>query len=77
MDRKKIESVRIETPMGNLESDSGNHFIDILTIVGIIKKNGESTINPNSNTKLSTSDKLLLIGSYDKIKKFEENLPPV
>ena len=33
---KKIESVRIETPMGNIESDSGNHYLDILTVVGII-----------------------------------------
>ena len=48
-----------------------------LTIVGIIKMNGESTINPNSNTKLSTSDKILLIGSYDKIKIFEGILPAV
>jgi len=34
--RKKIESVRIETPLGNIESDSGNHFIDVVTIVVII-----------------------------------------
>ena len=45
-----------------------------LTIVGIIKKNGESVINPDSNTKLSTSDKVLLIGSYEKIKIFESTL---
>ena len=31
---KKIESVRIETPLGNIESDSGNHLIDVLTIGG-------------------------------------------
>ena len=30
--RKKIESVRIETPLGTLESDSGNHAIDVVTI---------------------------------------------
>tara|TARA_R110002020_G_scaffold107738_5_gene250064 strand:- start:222 stop:371 length:150 start_codon:yes stop_codon:yes gene_type:complete len=35
-DRPKIESVRIETPLGNIESDSGNHLIDVLTIGGII-----------------------------------------
>ena len=45
-----------------------------LTIVGIIRKNGESIINPDSNTKLSTSDKVLIIGSYEKIKVFDSNL---
>ena len=35
-DRPKIESVRIETPLGNIESDSGNHAVDILSVVGII-----------------------------------------
>ena len=33
---KKIESVRIETPVGTIESDSGNHMVDILSVVGII-----------------------------------------
>ena len=33
---RKVESVRIETPMGSIESDSGNHLIDILSVVGII-----------------------------------------
>jgi len=33
---KKIESVRIETPFGAVESDSGNHFVDVLTVGGII-----------------------------------------
>tara|TARA_R110002020_G_scaffold304221_2_gene519973 strand:+ start:324 stop:470 length:147 start_codon:yes stop_codon:yes gene_type:complete len=32
MDRPKIESVRVETPFGALESDSGNHAIDVITI---------------------------------------------
>ena len=27
---------KIETPMGTLESDSGNHFIDVLSVVGVI-----------------------------------------
>ena len=34
--RKKIESVRIETPLGSLESDSGNHTVDVLTIGAFI-----------------------------------------
>ena len=33
---KKIESVRIETPMGAIESDSGNHMVDVFTVIGII-----------------------------------------
>ena len=33
---KKLESVKIETPLGTIESDSGNHMIDILTVVGVI-----------------------------------------
>ena len=32
----KIESIKVETPLGSVESDSGNHGIDIITIVGII-----------------------------------------
>ena len=27
---------KIETPMGTLESDSGNHFIDVISVVGVI-----------------------------------------
>lgn len=34
--RKKIESVKIETPFGSLESDSGNHFMDVATVLGIV-----------------------------------------
>ena len=33
---KKLESVKIETPMGSIESDSGSHMVDIVTVVGII-----------------------------------------
>ena len=29
----KTESVKLETPIGSIESDSGNHLIDIATIV--------------------------------------------
>ena len=28
--------VKIETPIGSIESDSGNHFIDIATVIFII-----------------------------------------
>ena len=36
MARKKIESVKVETPFGSIESDSGNHTVDVLTIMGCI-----------------------------------------
>jgi hypothetical protein len=32
-DTLTIKKVRIETPMGNIESDSGNHLIDVSTVV--------------------------------------------
>ena len=35
-DRPKIEAFRVETPMGTLESDSGNHIVDIISVVGVI-----------------------------------------
>lgn len=28
--------LRIETPVGTVVSDSGNHFVDFLSVVGII-----------------------------------------
>ena len=30
------KKMKIETPMGTLESDSGNHFIDFISIIGVI-----------------------------------------
>ena len=30
------KKMSIETPMGTLESDSGNHYIDILSIIFVI-----------------------------------------
>ena len=35
-DRPKLESFRVETPMGVLESDSGNHIVDIISVVAVI-----------------------------------------
>jgi hypothetical protein len=34
--RDRQEKISIETPYGTIESDSGNHFIDIATVVFII-----------------------------------------
>ena len=35
-ERPKIESFRVETPVGTLESDSGNHMVDVLSVFGVI-----------------------------------------
>ena len=32
----KTKSVKLETPIGSIESDSGNHLIDIVTVVAVI-----------------------------------------
>ena len=31
-----MKRIKVETPLGSIESDSGNHTLDILTIVGVI-----------------------------------------
>ena len=35
-DSLMVKKMRIETPMGSLESDSGSHFVDIVSVVGVI-----------------------------------------
>ena len=30
------KKIKVETPFGSLESDSGNHFIDVISVVGVI-----------------------------------------
>ena len=35
-ERKKLESVKVETPFGSFESDSGNHVMDVATVVGVV-----------------------------------------
>jgi len=32
----KTQKVRIETPIGAIESDSGNHLVDIGTVLGFV-----------------------------------------
>ena len=32
----KTERIKIETPIGSVESDSGNHFVDIASVMLII-----------------------------------------
>ena len=46
-----------------------------VNIVGIIKGNGESIINPEPDTLLNTNDIILLIGDEDKMSVFKEQLP--
>ena len=33
---KSMQRLKVETPLGSLESDSGSHLIDVLTIVGVV-----------------------------------------
>ena len=33
---KKLKKFSVETPIGKLESDSGNHFVDVISVVGVI-----------------------------------------
>ena len=33
---KSVQRLKVETPLGSIESDSGSHALDILTIVGVI-----------------------------------------
>ena len=33
---KSIQRLKVQTPLGSIESDSGSHSLDILTIVGVI-----------------------------------------
>ena len=35
-DRPKLESFKVETPLGSLESDSGNHIVDVISVVVVI-----------------------------------------
>jgi len=28
--------VKLDTPIGSIESDSGNHFVDVITVIGVI-----------------------------------------
>lgn len=32
----ETKKIRIETPVGSIESDSGNHFVDIASVMLII-----------------------------------------
>ena len=34
--RERQEKISIETPYGTIESDSGNHLVDVATVVFII-----------------------------------------
>ena len=35
-DTLEVKKVMIETPIGNIESDSGNHAVDVLTVLLVI-----------------------------------------
>ena len=36
VNRAKLERFKVETPLGSLESDSGNHMYDVLSVVSVI-----------------------------------------
>ena len=33
---KSVQRLKVDTPLGSIESDSGNHWIDVVTILGVI-----------------------------------------
>ena len=33
---KSVQRLKVDTPLGSIESDSGNHWIDVMTIVGVV-----------------------------------------
>ena len=42
---KSVQRLKVETPLGSIESDSGNHTLDILTIVDIMLNDGFDSYN--------------------------------
>ena len=46
-----------------------------IIIVGIIKSSGQTIINPNPDTVLSSTDMILLMGEVNKMDRFKETLP--
>ena len=34
--KPSMHKLKVQTPLGSIESDSGNHTLDILTIVGVV-----------------------------------------
>ena len=34
--KPSVHKLKVQTPLGSIESDSGSHALDILTIVGVI-----------------------------------------
>ena len=55
------------------ESEIRNKF-DV-SIVGIMKSNGNSIINPSSDEVLNTDQTIILIGEVEKMDRFKEQLP--
>ena len=46
-----------------------------IIVVGIIKSSGQTIINPNPDTILSSTDMILLMGEVNKMDRFKETLP--
>ncbi len=32
----EVRKIKIETPIGSVESDSGSHLVDVVTVIGVI-----------------------------------------
>ena len=55
------KKMSIETPMGTLESDSGNHYIDVLSIIFVILLNYSMKFIKNEKRSISIKECINLI----------------
>ena len=73
IDEISLDGVQKYNGVSIKESDIRNQF-DV-SIVGIMKSNGKSIINPSSDEVLNTDQTIILIGEVEKMDRFKEQLP--
>ena len=73
IDEIRLDGVQKYNGVTIKESDIRNQF-DV-SIVGIMKSNGNSIINPSSDEVLNTDQTIILIGEVEKMDRFKEHLP--
>ena len=73
IDEISLDGVQKYNGVSIKESDIRNQF-DV-SIVGIMKSNGNSIINPSSDEVLNTDQTIILIGEVEKMDRFKEQLP--
>ena len=73
IDEISLDGVQKYNGVSIKESDIRNQF-DV-SIVGIMKSNGNSIINPSSDEVLNTNQTIILIGEVEKMDRFKEQLP--